>query len=33
LFATTLGGNWHVLLAGLLGSAVGLGLETLRESG
>jgi 4-azaleucine resistance transporter AzlC len=31
LFATTLGGNWHVLLAGLLGSAVGLGLETLRE--
>jgi 4-azaleucine resistance transporter AzlC len=31
LFATTLGGNWHVLLAGLLGSAVGLGLESLRE--
>lgn len=30
LFATTLGGNWHVLLAGLLGSAAGLGLETLR---
>jgi 4-azaleucine resistance transporter AzlC len=31
LFSSTLQGNWHVLLAGLLGSAVGLGLETLRE--
>jgi 4-azaleucine resistance transporter AzlC len=31
LFSATLKGNWHVLLAGLLGSALGLGLETLRE--
>ena len=31
VFATTLHGNWHVLLAGLLGSVLGLGLETLRE--
>jgi 4-azaleucine resistance transporter AzlC len=31
LFSTTLHGNWHVLLAGLLGSALGLGLETRRE--
>jgi 4-azaleucine resistance transporter AzlC len=31
LFSSTLQGNWHVLLAGLLGSALGLGLETLRE--
>jgi branched chain amino acid efflux pump len=32
LFSATLHGNWHVLLAGLLGSAAGLGLETVRES-
>jgi 4-azaleucine resistance transporter AzlC len=31
LLSATLPGNWHVLLAGLLGSALGLGLETLRE--
>jgi 4-azaleucine resistance transporter AzlC len=31
LFSATLHGNWHVLLAGLLGSALGLGLETLRD--